>query len=1207
MTGDTGNRADRSVGVDRAMIPLAVIGVLILVSAVLFVAYAETRGEPEPTVDASLAIEGTEANVQTVLRDAAQRAAETAAAQPLTDPNADDEFGAVLNTLDGPYGPDDVHDDRERDANNAFYNYLKALIYLEVEENLAYAGRERNDIETEARVESIETAAEFAAAIERVSLEMEPTNLTVGIENVTVVATHDDEVIAEEKTDVEVTIVTPVMQLHETVQEYQYAIDDAGVTERGFEQRFNARTYAIGWARGWAQNYRAPVSAVLANRHVEPSANAALYRTQQDVFGAADPNLRDATRLGWLCMALQDGKDLFDTYTGGEGSLEYENFEYHERDDDANELVFNDSVSYEVPDDVVESFCRSAQATMDHLIEGPPRAPGLVDLMTSQEFIAEEETLDVGGLASVALGEMGRPGYRYSFENAVDRVYSIEGYTDGGAVVGGPSLSTACKSGSGSPRRSVVDVSVDATQQRGSGELYYRYDTTVGVTVEERRTCRDAEGNVTDRPADRDSYSFGFTTEVGEEEPSPLSTLRNAELNAGADIARKYEPGGPPTPTFSNFVGAEDEVTAALVGSASTASYERWVRSRLDDDTLEYGGSVDFSTTQVVELDHRALLDEVSLAGEMAEDLLELREEAAGIETTFERHEVVTDNPVDDLLAKLEEEIKAEYVETDAYASVGEKALYEARYVYYLTLKDHLEALRETQEMAADRVTGELDGVDGLTADVHGYIREGIRDSDSTPAEFDSPELTGNVSYEVSGTPTYLVSEEVEYDRVPAVGEGRFAPLATRNENFLDLPYEDAVDGLVGWVVDRFPWPTGEPDAEVPFRMAGDVLKGAELALEAQGEQRGAVDDQEFIPDTEGFNTRVRQFEENVEKALEEFQANVSRGLVAGVYPSPGAECVLYDGTVGNDRYPGWGECGGMEPDFERQVERTEATVKRAVEEALAPYDTAETALLIGEGRATAYIAENVTDALEQDTHAYGEFQAFEEGQWEGVVNASAWPAAMAASAVTVELGPAGDAEAIDNATGKALTAAAEAALADRFDDVEAIATTAIEDSIDARWLGDENRVRTRAARMPAGLPLLPVPGKWVATANAWHVYVGGEYARFEVTANLGGTEDATGTTYVRENMTVAHEIGSEERELGSVEPIGFETDTALVVVTTPGVGVGDRDAANPECSPTYPHVGEISDDERDGADGTDDGDDAPGCEVLDPLGSNTE
>jgi hypothetical protein len=94
---------------------------------------------------------------------------------------------------------------------------------------------------------------------------------------------------------------------------------------------------------------------------------------------------------------------------------------------------------------------------------------------------------------------------------------------------------------------------------------------------------------------------------------------------------------------------------------------------------------------------------------------------------------------------------------------------------------------------------------------------------------------------------------------------------------------------------------------------------------------------------------------------------------------------------------------------------------------------------------------------------------------------------------------------------------------------------------------------------------------------NLWDIDADGQYARFEVVANMSAPGRATSTTYVRENATVTLDIGGEERTLGRVKPIGFDGRSLLVVVVPPGgIGVGDRDDENPECTETYPVVGPV-------------------------------
>ncbi|MFB6097149.1 MAG: hypothetical protein ABEJ74_07155 [Haloferacaceae archaeon] len=96
---------------------------------------------------------------------------------------------------------------------------------------------------------------------------------------------------------------------------------------------------------------------------------------------------------------------------------------------------------------------------------------------------------------------------------------------------------------------------------------------------------------------------------------------------------------------------------------------------------------------------------------------------------------------------------------------------------------------------------------------------------------------------------------------------------------------------------------------------------------------------------------------------------------------------------------------------------------------------------------------------------------------------------------------------------------------------------------------------------IPAGLPLLPAPGYWVATVNVWRVQVRGAYARFTVHARAGAT--GRGLSYVRERETVALDVDDdgEDERLGSNARIDFETGTVVVMAVPPsGRGVGDVD-----------------------------------------------
>ncbi|MFB6184099.1 MAG: hypothetical protein ABEI96_06045 [Haloarculaceae archaeon] len=113
---------------------------------------------------------------------------------------------------------------------------------------------------------------------------------------------------------------------------------------------------------------------------------------------------------------------------------------------------------------------------------------------------------------------------------------------------------------------------------------------------------------------------------------------------------------------------------------------------------------------------------------------------------------------------------------------------------------------------------------------------------------------------------------------------------------------------------------------------------------------------------------------------------------------------------------------------------------------------------------------------------------------------------------------------------------------------------------------------------LPAGLPLVPVPGYWYATAGFWHVEVAGRYERVVVRAHRGTPAASAGTVaYVRDGAVARLDVdgdGAGER-LGRASKVSFRTSTAVVVVVPPGkTGVGDRGGDADERSAGWPKPG---------------------------------
>jgi len=1189
-------RISRLASGRRGRVPLALVGVLLLVTSVTVVGVMETREEPNPDVDASVAIDRTEAATQAALRDGAQRATEIAAEQPMTNA-ADNEWGAVLDASES--GPPPIHTrfrDEDRLAEDTFKNYLKALIYLEVRRNLDGAGQDVGDVRTTVSLPAIEDADGFAEAIDRVTLnESEEGTLDVTIEGITLNATHDGKVIEHREKPMTVRIATPIMQLHERVETFQSALE-AGVLERGFSQRFNARIYAIGWARGYMQNYRLPIVEVIANRHIEPSANSAIYRTQQDVFGAADPNLQNAVRLGWTCMALQDGGAMFDEYMGS-NDLQYKNLE-HDKNAGTLTYRYNNGTAFTVDepsgDDVADGLCQGAEFLLGDQVTGQhPEAPGVRDLLGNAPGMNEKETLAVDEAAYIPLARMADASYDDSFLSAIDRIYTIEAAADSDATVTN-SLSFVGSANCEHPSnrsgiyRSAVNASVTQTRIdriESDGEQYYEAVSIVRATVKQMLRCQ-GESNP---EIDRDDLAVKVTSTFSEVEAAPNATID--EVNDVGIDPYKYERGDtmPVLPSnFKNYHGADRVVTERLLGgTVGTGAHADWVEVALPSGITEASDVTDAADSDLtyleqVTLNHDEFLD-TKLAAAMAADIEAMQRDAADISYEFSRSDLIRsgeESPFTQLIRRVESELHAEYLERDEpYRSVGQKAIYEARHAYLRTLVGELEVLERGHQEAIGTIDDELNDLDSNIDNAATFLQQGVSASEPDPIPLESSNLTDDITYEVSGSPTYLVADNLTKRDVPAIeADTQFVPFAMKNREYIDLPYEQVIDGLLDKLASVVG--LGGPDAKIGLQTAGDVLLAGDLAV-ATGNHTA------YNPsNATRLERELDDFEGNVENALEEFYGEVAEETVIELYPSPVAECTTLtpppSGNDDPDRLPM--DCPGILEEADDDLVETIAAAEDEIEDATRAGvdgfgDDPETtvamkAVAVGRGNATEPIIDNVTTAIDDSRYRYEAFEKnFTDDDWERVVGSAVRPAVKRASAMKVKVGSPDDAEFIDNTLQTALENVTEEMLEQRLNSLG----DDVEDVLDAKteeWAGRWSGAQKRPARVPAGLPLLPVPGYWYATVNVWDIEVAGEYARFEASANMGTPEHTTATTYVRENMTVTYEIAGETRTLGAVEPINLSGRTHLVVITPKGVGVGDRDDENPECSEQFPHVG---------------------------------
>ena len=1188
MSGST--RLRRLLGDRRARIPFALIGILLLVSAGVLVLQIDTQERSTASLDPDQAMERTDAAVQTATRDAVSQASERAAQQPLTE-TADTEFGEALDTHAGTFTQDD----------DPFDAYLRAMIYLEAQETLETAGQEVGGVETEVSLPEVTDADSFGDAIERVKLtagtshpDLETGVIRVTLSNVTTVLRKDGEVIESQTESVTVTVPTPIMQLHERTERFQHRLD-AGITEPGFTQRFNAGIYTLGWVRGYAQYNGLPVTEVIADRHIVPTANTAIYETQQDVFGAADPQLDDALRKGWLCTVMQDAQGI---YSGYNRTL---NRNYADNLCDASGWLFGDQATGEGPD-----------------------IPNPREFIGQSPGIDAEERLGVNETAYLPLRELVSPGGEHSIDRALDRIFEIEAEMETTlADVSRPEFThdPPSRYGPGSGRllsRTNEGTRVYITDiSRGeSPEQYYTIRGDARIRVEELREHSyydDGERHFT-TTSETGILSAEFEIHLRESETAPNANIDGYQRTSGGTVEvepeHRYQPGpgkgkredrtvpvGTGPDGFSNYDGAEIQILRAFADGTSRSQISDWLESRWEDAISE--SDLRLHETRTVDI-NRSSVSRVHIAEIVTQDITTIQEEISDVTVEYERTEIIHSDdgtgPYGKLLRAVRAE-KANYLTRERpYENVGQKVVYEARYAYFESLESDLEELESANDEALGALDGELDGL-GLDTALS-YLQQGVTATPPDPVSLESSSLTGNISYEISGSPTYLVAEEITTEDVPAVKNDidAFAPLATRNRNYLKLPYESVAQGVLGRIGDLIG--IGETEAKLTLRMAGEALQAGELAEAAAG----TATTQSYADD-ETLREKTETLDSGIDSALDQFQADLTDQILIYLYPddvslpcTDGDRCRRSTTDSIEDEFTDGATCshGTCEYDIDpvevcdswsceiregSTAERSRSQIDAAVQQTIEHYrpDQAETAIAIGEGNLTGPLVAAVFESVEETAYRPEYARAVPDEQWRAHVSSAVRPAVTKATdSAAVEIGDTEAVERLDEEVRAALEGVSDDFVEERLEDRlggEAFDIGRYDD-----WVNGINK----PVRVPAGMPMLPVPSYWVATANVWDIQVNGEYARFEVTANMGSPETGGKTTYVREEQTVTPEIGDESRVLGTVESIEFSGRSALVVVVPPGgVGVGDRDDDDgPDCSPTWPVTGPVSEGE---------------------------
>ncbi|RQG93115.1 hypothetical protein EA462_02610 [Natrarchaeobius halalkaliphilus] len=1160
---------------DRARIPFAIIGVLLLVTSVTFVALLDSRVPPEPTVDTSLAMDRTAATTQTIVQGAVADATESATQEPLMVPDGRHPWGAAIADVDDRRDsgwidelPNEYDDESyDVDPDRAFERYVKLRIYAAVETDLdqldgEFRGRTTTNV-TVAPLE--ETTASATDAIDRVELrpgidpenDLEPGQLEVTIQNVRMSIERDGREVVHRIDDVTVTVGTNVFVLHQATREYEQQLNmdvvegglDDPTSLEGFGQHYAARIYPLGWARGTAQWGGAPVSEVIANRHSEVLANDAVFTLQESVFGASDPHSDTVMRNAWGCLAAQDAEELYEGQTGDEPPV-------------ADAEAFCSGLEYLYGDQ--NANLDEPVDTMD-VMEAAGTAAGAEAGMGAERTISVDEFANLAyaqTLAELDIHDAIDDVHSVDTEASLERVVDRTRYPRSGRPSGLTDSSNWTRTANDLDTTTTVDVSVDDGDPDTADRETTYHTATVTVSKEHERDLRwsyrgpenvsspvtrtrrsaseyETEIQVTAWHPDRDAIDYrgidgGYDDSTADEWPHSLPDgFFDADGDGWGDQLAENV-------TLENYAAFPDESARHLLGIDPGGDIE----AQLEDQITAPGeieSEGDLRDQLVVADGDRTTLEASApnelIATAIALDLYYVRTQlqADADEITFDDGELLTGDPFGELNDEVDDQLVYHRV-PDRYPTAADKARIEARQTYVENVKAQIETtsdatqfvqneLRERIDLELDLTETADDVLEGLTDFSREVAGGGV---DYQHAEIDSP-YSDELELTPVGSPTYLSLEAVDAEQVPATADGNHTPMVARNNNWFAIPYNEVDAGLFGEILN---WVTDADDEVLTLRMAGELLEAARLAdLLLEEEDEKIVDDDQVYEDLEDA---VRQSIDGID-----------------------------DKTVEN--------LNDLEYDLELDDDRVATLVNEGID-GIGDGTPGQQAAMLGSGDGVEYVERHVREEIDPDNH--GEHSYASDEVFKQHAGASVNYALTEAVNQTVVDG-------FDPNYVNYLNESVRGELEDRAEEVVShrLNETIDETDLEHDWLrnnesgilNEDGEFNLSPNRIPAGLPIVPLPGGWVATTNVWDVEVKGEYARFELASNAGDPSTIQGENYVRENG----DVFLEGNHLGSTRPISFESRTIVIVVVPPkGLGVGDRTGDWAEESEGWPEAG---------------------------------
>lgn len=844
---------------ERARVPFALVGVLLLVTSSAYAAGLADQGLVGEDRRVERAVERVEADATAALRSAAREATHDAAAEPVTRPP----------NGTGP-GAEAVRE------GSAFRDAFRIRLAIAGSEALDAVESDIGGVEATVSLPPVESAENLVAARERVRVEpvANGTATRITFEAVATTATRGGRTVVNRTRPRTVTVAVPTLAAHERTERFERRLDRGPVEGPGLGRQVTASLYAMAWARGYGQYAGAPVENVVANRHVELSANAGIVRVQRDVFGTSDPDARGGVARATAETGVADllsptgihepswtdavlgaptpAGNGTDERTpspgdaaGGDGGDGGAFGPSTERESETASVAIGhaaDRAATRVHDDL-EAIVRgshrveaSVETESTRTVDGGPAAPdrpqsGLGEPWRRVDTSRTERVRAVDGsdLRTGTDGETVSPGEAVSFGGATREV----------VVERAATATWERRVVERGPNGSVRNVSVDRTVTRDAATDRYRVRVSVVGTYAPR-----------DDAPDRPTATFGAAA---------------GRDGSGPDL------GDAPA-------AARDALNVETDGDVDRLARAAVERGEVTGSTVLYGDRSDAAVDQVA-------ADVASLA----ERVRELETEASMAETA-----VGESTPYRDLARTVRDRRDALRDAPPRYDGAVDRGRVAARVAYLDAVVAELESAAEDREAAAN---GVLDSVnDAFGGPPVGEViasREAARDPGTYAVGGDGP--GGAVRFAPEGSPGYLPRTAVDGERLDSVDGTTTRPLATRNVNHATVPYGDVSGGIADRILGT--------DDTVRLGVAGRSLLAADDALAAAANDDLRADRNALAGRVDASLGRLddalaAQLAERTALSREQRDAVMDR--VAAQYDSIGARAV----AVGEGEYP---------------------------------------------------------------------------------------------------------------------------------------------------------------------------------------------------------------------------------------------------------------------------------------------------------------